>query len=677
MRSLTWVAIAAIAAGCGQPPPVQDAAKADKIAMLEGELAATRAKLAEAAKRYESPAEPANKAETTGPLVLDGTPEIPAELRQSLNQYLNVRRAGLSDLRADGSAVLVTTRFGQTSQVHLVTRPLGARKQLTFSEEPSRGPSFVPGADHAVVYTADVGGNEQHQIFRLDTATGKSERLTDGTSRNGDAVFSRDGKHMAFSSNRRNGKDFDIWVSDGETAGSAKLLVEAKGWWSPGEWSRDGKKLLVGEYISINESRIYSVDVATKKLTRITPEGKASYREAAFSVDGKRAYITTDKDGEFVELYEVTLASGTWKPLSRDIKWNVESIALSGDGRTLAFVTNEGGVSVVHLLDTRSRKHKVAKGIPQGVIAGLTFADKANVIGFSLDSPSRGVDAYTYDTRRAKITRWTESEIGGLDASGFVEPKLIEYESFDGKKIPAFYYQPKGSGPFPVVINIHGGPESQALPRFSSFTQFLLAKLRVAVLVPNVRGSDGYGKTYLTLDNGFKREDSVKDIGALLDWIAKQKQLDASQVGVLGGSYGGYMVLASLVHFGDRIAAGVDVVGISNFVTFLENTADYRRDLRRAEYGDERDEKMREHLQNISPLEHADQIKSALFVAQGANDPRVPASEAEQIVKAVRASGHDCWFMLAKNEGHGFRKKENSDTFALLAMLFFEKHLGK
>jgi dipeptidyl aminopeptidase/acylaminoacyl peptidase len=557
-----------------------------------------------------------------------------------------------------------------------LTQPLGSRKQLTFALEPARNPSFVPGNDAAVIYTADIGGNEQHQLFRLDLSTGETTRLTDGASRNGGPVLARDGKRMAFSSNRRNGKDFDIWVSNSETAESAELVAEGTGWWGPVGWSRDGTQLLVTEYISINESRIYSVDVATKKLRRITPEGAASYRDAVLSSDGKRAYITTDREGEFVELYEVSLSSDTWRPLSRDIQWNVDSIALSGDGRTLAFSTNEGGASVVHLLDTRTRKHKKASGIPQGVIDGLQFADAANVLGFSLDSPSRGVDAYTYDVRKGRLSRWTESEIGGLDASGFAEPTLIEYESFDGTKIPAHYYRPAGAGPFPVVISIHGGPEAQARPQFSSLVQYMVTEQKLAVLVPNVRGSDGYGKTYLTLDNGALREDSVKDIGALLDWIGKQRELDAARVGVIGGSYGGYMVLASLVHFGDRIVAGIDIVGISSFVTFLENTAEYRRDLRRAEYGDERDPKMREHLEKISPLNSVDRIKSALFVAQGANDPRVPASEAEQIVAAVRKGGHDCWYMLAKNEGHGFAKKESSDTFALLTAMFFAKHLG-
>jgi dipeptidyl aminopeptidase/acylaminoacyl peptidase len=465
-------------------------------------------------------------------------------------------------------------------------------------------------------------------------------------------------------------------VSDGKSEQGARRVVDAKGWYYPLDFSRDGKRLLVGEYISVNESKIYSVDLASKVVKQITPAGdKVAYADAVFSADGKKVYASSDRGGEFLELYELDLAKNKWQSLTSSIKWSVEGLAMSPNGRTIAFTTNEGGISALHLLDTRSRKVRAATGIPKGLISGLRYAAKADVLGFTFNGPTRTADAYTYDVRRRKLVRWTESEVGGLDAKTFVEPELVEFESFDKRKIPAFYYKPAGKGPHPVIINIHGGPEGQTRPRFSSLTQFLVVEGGFAVVYPNVRGSNGYGKTYLQLDNGFKREDSVKDIGALLDWIESRSELDAKNVGVLGGSYGGYMVLASLVHFGDRIKAGVDVVGISNFVTFLENTADYRRDLRRVEYGDERDEKMRAHLEKISPLGQVDKIKSALFVAQGANDPRVPASEAEQIVKAVKGAGHDVWFMLAKNEGHGFRKKENRDVFTLLTALFFEKHL--
>lgn len=349
---------------------------------------------------------------------------------------------------------------------------------------------------------------------------------------------------------------------------------------------------------------------------------------------------------------------------------------MSADGRTIAVAINEDGYGTLHLFDATTLKELARPEIPRGIVGTVAFARSAPVLAFSFGGPTVNGDAYVYDMRSKKVARWTRSELGGLDEGGFIAPELIRYPSFDGRQIPSFYYRPKGPGPFPVVISIHGGPEAQARPNFSAIVQYLVTRSNIAVLVPNVRGSDGYGKTYLALDNGRLREDSVKDIGALISWVGTRAELDAKRVAVMGGSYGGYMVLASLIHFGEKLVAGIDVVGISNFVTFLENTAAYRRDLRRVEYGDESDPEMREFLLSISPTTHADKIRSALFVAHGANDPRVPLSEAEQIAEAVKKNGQDVWKMVAMNEGHGFAKRENRDTYLSLAILFLQKQLG-
>ena len=677
---LAGAAVGASACAGSQTEPAEPASASVSSEPIEAESPGEVA--AEPAPSTATPAEaPAAYATMdTDTLRLEGTPEVPDAVRARLNQYLEARSAGLSDLRADGKQILIGTRFGETYQAHLVQEPLGARTQVTFAIEPVSGAEFVPGDDSAIVYSADIGGNEQHQIFRLDLDTGKHTRLTDAEARNGALLWSTGGKWMAYSSNARNKRDFDIWIADGRDPASAQRIVDAQGWWFPLDWSPDDSKLLVGQYLSINESVVHVVDVESKQVTRLSPEadgdGKAAYGSARFGRDGETVYLTSDREGEFTELYQTDVTGTKWRPLTRDIPWDVEDVAMSPDGRTLAFTTNEHGYSVLHLLDTRSGKHRPVKNVPKGIIGGLQFAGKAPVLGFTFASATRTGDAYTYDVRRRRLTQWTESEMGGLSRDTLIEPELIRYETFDGKEIPAFYYRPRGAGPFPVIINIHGGPEGQSRPRFSALTQYALAESGMAVIYPNVRGSAGYGKSYLLLDNGMQREASVKDIGALLDWIATRPELDAERVGVLGGSYGGYMVLAALTHFGERIAAGVDIVGISNFVTFLENTADYRRDLRRAEYGDERDPEMRAHLEQISPTNRVDAIQSALFVAQGANDPRVPASEAEQIVSAVREAGHDVWYMLAKNEGHGFAKKENRNLYYQLTMMFFEKHLA-
>jgi dipeptidyl aminopeptidase/acylaminoacyl peptidase len=623
----------------------------------------------------QQPPEASAGGEQTATLVLRGAPPIPAELRERLSRYLETRWAKLEALSDDGKRALVTTRFAQTPQAHLLAAPMGARQQLTFDGEPVTNLSFVPGGGQAFLFTRDRGGDEQFQIYRHQPGA-ETTLLTDGKSRHGPYVWSWDGSRIAYTSNARNGKDMDLYLGDGKSRAAGKLLLERSGHWYPIEFSRDGKRLLAAEYVSINDSRLYTIDLGSREAVRITPEQPvASYRAAAFDPTGTSIYTASDRDGEFVELLQLELATRSWKPLSRHIPWNVEELALSPDGTTLAFVTNEDGWGVLRLLDTRTGKERLAPNLPKGLVSGLRFAKQSGVLGFSLGGPGEPGDAYSYELRSGKLTRWTESEIGGLDRGRFVSPSLVHYDTFDGRKIPAFYYRPKSSAPHPVLIWIHGGPEAQSRPSFVPLLQYLAAESGIAVLVPNVRGSDGYGKSYLLLDNGKLREDSVRDIGSLLDWIAKQKELDSRRVAVLGGSYGGYMVLASLVHFGERLVAGVDVVGIGNFVTFLENTKDYRRDLRRAEYGDERDPEMREFLRRISPTSNADKIKSHLFVAHGANDPRVPLSETDQIVAAVEKQGRDVWYMVAKNEGHGFQKKDNRDTFTLLSALFLEKHL--
>jgi dipeptidyl aminopeptidase/acylaminoacyl peptidase len=416
--------------------------------------------------------------------------------------------------------------------------------------------------------------------------------------------------------------------------------------------------------------------------------GKAAFGDFAYAHDGKSVYFVSDEpvDGvaqEFQTLRHHDPASGKLTVLSAKIPWDVAGFSVSEDGKHLAYATNEDGISRLRVLSLPSHREIKLPALPIGVFGSGAFSPDGTRLALSLNSATSPSDVFVIDLAKAALTRWTQSEVGGLDASKFVAPTLVRYPTFDtvdGKRrtIPAFYYRPANvpaGRKLPVVINIHGGPEAQSLPTFNPTAQFMANEMGVAMLVPNVRGSTGYGKTYLSLDNAEKREDSVKDIGALLDWIAQQPELDSSRVGVVGGSYGGYMVLASLVHYSDRIRAGIDVVGISHFGTFLKNTESYRRDLRRVEYGDERDPKMADIFERISPLNNAGRIKAKLFVAQGKNDPRVPWTEAEQIVKAVRANGQPVWYLLYTDEGHGFRKKSNNDYFGAASILFWEQNL--
>jgi len=372
----------------------------------------------------------------------------------------------------------------------------------------------------------------------------------------------------------------------------------------------------------------------------------------------------------------VQLADGAITRLTADIPWDVEGLAASRDGKQLAFITNEGGQSVVWLAPTRAPQARKRLALPDGVVGGVVFDPAGKRLAVSLTTPRSPTDVWVVDLARPAVpVRWTTSEVGGLDPASFVAPELVKVPSFDGVAVPAWVYRAPREGRRPVVIAIHGGPEAQTRNSFTSTYQYWLRELGVSVIAPNVRGSTGYGRKYLQMDDGPKRMDAVKDIGALLDWIRTQPDLDAERVAVYGGSYGGFMVLASLVAYPERLRCGVDSVGISNFVTFLQNTEDYRKDLRRVEYGDERDPAMRTFLEEISPLNHVDRIVDPLLVVQGRNDPRVPMSEAEQIVASLRQRQAPVWYLLANDEGHGFRRKANRDFLTRAVTLFFEEHL--
>lgn len=618
----------------------------------------------------------------TATRITEEVPPVPAALSEQLQRYQNTRRATLMGWSADGKSILIGTRFGSTAQIHRVRMPGGAREQLTFYDEPISEAVAHP-RQNGFVFGKDVGGSEFWQLYAFDDATRSISLLTDGKSRNGDATFSADGRYLSYSSTVRNGKDTDIWLRDMQS-GQARALVTqgGKGSWRALNFSADARQLLVVDERSINETIPAIVDTASGALTPLFETGKVpvAYGDLAFSADGKAVYYTADSGSEFLELRRLDLETRRSTSLTAQTPWDVEEFELSHDGKLLAYVVNEDGISKVHVLDLASGGERQLPTLPTGVIDSLHFSPDDQRLAFTLSPATSPSDIYSIELAAATLTRWTESEIGGLDSASFRTPELIHFPTFDkikGKprQIPAFYYKPAGDGPFPSVILVHGGPESQSRPLFSPDIQFLATQLGIAVIVPNVRGSTGYGKSYVMLDNGFKREDSVRDIGALLTWIGANKQLDAGRVGIIGGSYGGYMVLAALTHYSDRLSAGVEIVGISSFNTFLANTESYRRDLRRAEYGDEREPKMREFLERISPLTNAEKIKRPLFVAQGANDPRVPASEAEQIVRKVRGNGGTVWYLLQKDEGHGFQKKANRDFYNASAVQFWQKYL--
>ena len=624
-----------------------------------------------------------SRTENNGNLILEDIPAIPNSIKEDLSKFQNVRSAAFRGFNNQNEGLFISTRFGNVSQLHLVKSPGAARNQITYFQEPIGSVAMHPNRS-SIAFTMDRGGSEYSQIYLLDPESASTQMLTDGVSRNGGPLWSNFGDRIAFQSTKRNGSSNDVWVMSLDDPQNSKLILESPdgSWWGAVDWTEDDDKVLIQNYISIANSKAYIVDLNTKKKTLLlgkkdTPSVNSAL---AFDKDDKGIFFITNQYGEFNQLAYYNIATSEVTVISKEISWDVDGFSISEDSKKAAFVVNENGYSSLYLLNPKSFAFKKVTSLPIGLIGSMQFSKDNRSLGLTLNTYQSPSDTYVLDLqysslRYGKLTRWTYSEVGGLDTSKFVEPELIHYESFDGRKIPAFIYAKKTGSPQPVIISIHGGPEGQARPSFSSTYQLWMANLGAAVITPNVRGSDGYGKEYLSLDNGFKREDSVKDIGALLDWIETQPHLDSSRVAVYGGSYGGYMVLASAVYYSDRLKAAVDIVGISNFVTFLKNTKDYRRDLRRVEYGDERDTDMEAFLQNISPNNNVDQIQVPMFVVQGENDPRVPVTEAEQVVKSLRNNGKKVWYMNALNEGHGYRKKENRDIYQQAVILFLKENL--
>jgi dipeptidyl aminopeptidase/acylaminoacyl peptidase len=514
----------------------------------------------------------------------------------------------------------------------------------------------------SAVYVKDTDGNEQFQVYAYDQSDRKTTLLSDGKSRNTEPVWSNKGEWVIYSSNRRNGTDTDLYIAKPFEPNSTRLLAQDKGYLKGFDWSPDDRQALFYNWLSANESYLYTVDVTSGEKTLLTPNAstdKVAYDYAQFSSDCKGIYLTTDRDSEFLRLAYMDLATKKVIYLSERVKWNIELFSLSPDRKTLAFVSNEDGVSRLHLLDTATNKERPVTWPRVGVISNLHWHNNNSDLAFTFVSARSIWDIYSLNVATGKTERWVKGTSDGVDAEKFSEPEVIHWKAFDDRQISGFLYRPPArfTGKRPVIIDIHGGPDDQARPDFNGADNYFINELGVVKIYPNVRGSTGYGKSFLKLDNGFKREDAVKDIGELLDWIKAQSYLDSDRVLVTGVSYGGYLALSVAVNYSDRIRAVESVSGQSNLVTSNESTEDWRRDRRREEYGDERDPKMREFLNQIAPLTNVSKIKKPLMIVQGENDARVPSSEANQIVAALKKSGTPVWYLLAKNEGHDFTQK--------------------
>ncbi len=616
-------------------------------------------------------------------LITQNIAEIPKTLATQVKKYSEARAASLAEIHPTKDEIIITTRFGSTAQLHRVSQPMGMRTQITFFDEPVSSVSYEPLKGEYLIYSKDIGGNEFGQLYKLDLKTLQSTLLTDGgRSQNGGITWRKDGKGFYYSSTKRNGGDRDVYYMDPNDPKSDKLILQVKGGgWGIHDISNDGKKLLIGEYVSANESHIWLLETASGKLSEVTDRKLTGIIQsgASFSDKEDEIWFLTDKDNEFECLSTMNLITKKVTFHTSKIPWNVENYNLSEDKKSIFFIANEAGLNKMYLMNTKDKSFVAVKNLPIGLIGGANFTKDNQSIFFTQSTAQSASDVYKLTVKTGIIQRWTESELGEMQQSDMALPKFIEWKSFDNMKISGFYYPAaaKFTGKRPVLINIHGGPEGQSMASFLGSNNYYTNEMGVSIIFPNVRGSSGFGKTFIAKDNGFLREDSVKDIGALLDWIAQQPELDKDKIMIMGGSYGGYMTLATAFHYADRIKCSVDIVGISNFNTFLKNTEEYRRDLRRVEYGDERIPEMAAFFEKIAPLNNIDKIKKPLFIIQGTNDPRVPVTEATQMRDKLKANGNIVWYLEAKDEGHGFKKKANVDFQRLAAIRFMQEYLLK
>ena len=608
-------------------------------------------------------------------LTAEDMPPIPIAMAERVRPYLEARGAGFAGWDPNTRAVLISTRFANVAQLHRVEAPMGARMQISFEAEPVRG-SYAPEKGDVILVGKDRGGDEYFQLYTLKD--GRLTLLTDGKSRNQPGAWSKDGELVGYSSTARNGVDSDLYVMNPRDPASARMVHESQGGgWAITAFSPDKAFAYAADYNSVQDVDLYRLDLATGAMTPIgDPAAQIAYSGLDIAPD-VTLWVTSDQGSDFKRLGRLDPASGAFSPVSRET-WDVDSFDLSDDGKTIAYVVNEAGTDRLRLMDVASGKVTKVDALPAGLIGGVEFAPWGE-IGFSFSSAKSAADVWSLDPKSMQLTRWTQSETGGLDSSVNVEPRIVTTKSFDGLEVSGLLYLPdpaKFPGKRPLIVSVHGGPEGQSTAGFMGRNNYYLNELGIGVFYPNVRGSTGYGKTFVSLDNGpFKREDSVKDMAALIDAVRADPSVDPAKVGLSGGSYGGYMCYAAAVQLKDKLTATQCTVAISNFVSFLENTNPYRQDLRRVEYGDERDPVQRAKLTEISPLTRVTEIEKPMFVITGANDPRVPKSEADQMVAAIRANGGEAWHLVAADEGHGFRKKDNSDYAFLSQLMFWEKHL--
>jgi protease II len=628
-------------------------------------------------------------------LYVEGIPAISKTIGDALAKYNDFRGHSFVVWHPKKPEMVVSHRAQGASfaQLHWLRSPMGKLEAITKHADPIGSTTIDPANGDFLVFESSKGGSEVFQLFRQSFDGKEAVQLTDSNFRHSRGAWRKvDGKYTGEFVLSSVALDKNLTEEQKKTIGivfrlmnplqpeKARVIAELPGTgWFNGGFDPSGKRMILNRYVSANESEIWLLDIESGKRERVLPVSdaqKAVHLGGRFSRDGKAIYLASDRDGEFRELMHFELASKKFTSLTKGLPHDVDGSSEDDDeddasSRMIYTRLNVKGRSELRAYDSETKKEVPIKSVPDGTIVSASPRRGGSELAVTVTTAGSPSDIHVLDTKTGVRVQWTKAE-SAMDTSAFKSQEIIAWKSFDGLEISGLINRAPArfTGKRPVLVSIHGGPEAQARISFQGRWNYFINELGMTMIQPNVRGSSGFGKTFLTLDNGFKREDSVKDIGTLLDWIATQPDLDPTRVVVMGGSYGGYMSLAVATNYSDRIAGAIDIVGISNFVTFLETTESYRRDLRRVEYGDERDPKMREHLIAISPLSNAHKIKKPLFVIQGKNDPRVPVTEAEQIVAKARENKSTVWYLRGENEGHGFARRENAE-FQIAATVKF------
>ena len=590
-------------------------------------------------------------------VLVDGVPPIPMSLVDAVAPYADFRQARFLAWHPVERRMLVSTAFGNAPQVHQVRMPGGARTQLTFYADGARGEASYHPSGRSFVFQKDTGGGAGLlQLFRYDFAAGSATLLTDGQSRNGVPVRARTSGRIAYDSTRRNGRDRDLWVMDPADPATNRLLAEGQGIWRVADWSPDDREVLAIESISAaSETYLWRIDVATGRKTAVTARGGTpiAWSSARFTPDGRAVLAVGTYESERPRLMRYELVAGRWSAVSAPGD-AVDAFDLSRDGRLIALVVDRGATSELRLIDARTGRPRATPPLPPGTITSLAWHANGGDIAFTYAGARTFSDVYSLNAQSGKVDRWTASEIGGANPESLPDAEVISWKSFDGLTIPGVLYRPAArfTGPRPVIINVHGGPALRERPRGLGRSNYFRNEMGIAVIYPNIRGSAGFGRAFEQADNATKREDAIKDIGALLDWIATQPHLDKSRVMITGSSYGGYVTYASAIAYGDRIRCAFAGFGISDFITYMESTEESRRIDRKAEYGDPADPAMHAFLKRISPLSQASKLRIPLFIAQGGKDTSVPLGQAQTMVKAVKGNGTPLWYVVYQDAGH-------------------------